>query len=141
MRLSSLLACALPLAFSPPTRTFCFRSDVCGPRYHLPSGKNPEPVFPHPFPWEESAHFRPLPLVCSSVNVYDKNTACAFERPYHSGNAMRSVLRDKNVVEKKTLLVKRKKTSLAKRKKDFGDYGINENYLDIYNVLCYHLIN
>ena len=101
------------------------------PATTYPAGKTPNPF---------SRTLSP-PLVCSSVNVYDKNTACAFERPYHSGNAMRSVLRDKNVVEKKTLLVKRKKTSLAKRKKDFGDYGINENYLDIYNVLCYHLIN
>ena len=81
-----------------------------GPRYHLPSGKNPEPVFPHPFPWEESAHFRPLPLVCSSVNVYDKNTACDFERHKHSGDAMRSVLRD---------IYYREKDFAGEKKKDF----------------------
>jgi len=77
------------------------------PATTYPAGKTPNPF---------SRTLSP-PLVCSSVNVNNKNTVCDFERHKHSGDAMRSVLRDKSVVEEKTLLVKRKKTLLAKRKR------------------------
>jgi len=69
------------------------------PATTYPAGKTPNPF---------SRTLSP-PLVCSSMNVNNKNTACDFERHKHIGDAMQSVWRDKNVVEKRLCWLKEKR--------------------------------